>query len=75
MADYIDREELLEDLERFAPEGRAALLIVRKQKGVEIVKCKNCARAEESIHPRCVWCNEHGRTVLENDFCSYGEEK
>ena len=37
MADYIDREKFLEDLERFAPECRAAFLIIRKQNAVDAV--------------------------------------
>lgn len=37
MADYIDRKELLEDLERFAPECRAAFLIIEKQEAVDAV--------------------------------------
>lgn len=37
MADYIDRGKLLEDLERFAPECRAAFLIIEKQEAVDAV--------------------------------------
>ena len=42
---------------------------------VEVVRCKDCERTEESMHSGCVWCIEHSKTMLENDFCSYGERK
>ena len=39
-----------------------------------VVRCRECARAEESVHPNTVVCVEHGKTMLESDFCSYGEK-
>lgn len=45
MADYIDREKLLVDLERFAPECRAAFLIIEKQEAVD---------ALEAVHGRWI---------------------
>ena len=75
MADYIDREKLLEDLERFAPECRAAFLIIEKQEAVKAVP---------AVHGRWVWaetgeedyeqywvcskCGEH--TYFITNYCS-----
>lgn len=91
MADYIDRKELLEDLERFAPEGRAALLIVRKQKSVDavpVVRCKDCKHGildEEDEMYKCVYSAEFDDETGEyygfvdynraSHFCSYGERR
>lgn len=72
MADYIDREKLLEDLERFAPECRAAFLIIEKQEAVDAVpvargrwvkKTKDyvyyyaCSECSEPV-PRSQWGND-----------------
>lgn len=42
---------------------------------VEVVRCKDCYFTEESMVDGCVWCNEHAKNMLDNDFCSYGERK
>lgn len=41
---------------------------------VPVVRCRECERAEESVYPNTVVCVEHGKTMLESDFCSYGEK-
>lgn len=75
MADYIDREKLLEDLERFAPECRATFLIVRKQ---------NAADAVPVVHGCWMWepCGDLGHRLvcsvcgswwaayIENKYCA-----
>lgn len=42
---------------------------------VPVVRCRECARAEESVHPNTAVCIEHGKTMLCDDFCSYGERR
>lgn len=78
MADYIDRKELLEDLERFAPEGRAALLIVRKQKTVDavpVVRCKDCKHYVWDEFDGAYVCLSIGRFVKPDFWCAHGERR
>ena len=43
---------------------------------VEVVRCKDCARADlYSNRPSYLFCMEHHRLVEKDDFCSYGERK
>ena len=37
---------------------------------VEVVRCKDCKQYNEHRY-----CNYFAQTVLDNDFCSYGERK
>ena len=57
MADYIDRGKLLEDLERFAPECRAAFLIIEKQEAVDAVPVVHGRWIDEYPYVRCSVCN------------------
>ena len=74
MADYIDREELLEDLERFAPECRAAFLIIRKQKGVDIAGVEHGRWLSDSVSGKhfCSACDEFALS-FRKDRWSVGE--
>lgn len=42
---------------------------------VEVVRCKDCYFTEESMVAGRVWCNEHAKNMLDNDYCSCGERK
>lgn len=47
---------------------------------VRVVRCRDCANAQESIHPRCFVCESFGHYGNENrvrcdDYCSYGERR
>jgi hypothetical protein len=43
---------------------------------VEVVRCRDCARADlYSNRPCYLFCMEHHKLVEKDDFCSYGERK
>ena len=87
--EYIDREKIILktcsnctrqiDLqcqyERPCEHLIAAFLNEDSDDAVPVVRCRECARAEESVHPNTVVCIEHGKTMLCDDFCSYGERR
>ena len=80
--EYIDRNGLLEALNKFAPEHYNALvnLLITKYPAVdvaEVVRCKDCKESFitrdgklrcECLYPALSW-------VEPDDFCSYGERK
>lgn len=88
MAEYIDRNELIKNLNKFAPEQYSALvnMIITKQPAVDVgkvVRCKDCKHyVTDDIIPN--YCNYHTNKVGfcddavymgEYDFCSCGEER
>lgn len=80
MAEYINRAELIENLNKFAPEHYNALInqIITKQPTADVVKvvrCKDCIYAEESTVKRPVFCNKIGIYNGKYDFCSCGERE
>ena len=79
MDEYIDRR-LCEIVAEFDQHYRLIVTLskIRKLPAADVapvVRCRECARAEESVHPNTVVCVEHGKTMLESDFCSYGERR
>lgn len=67
MTDYIDRKKLLEDLERFAPECRAAFLIIEKQEAVDAVPAAH--GRWESFY---LFCDFNGNRVYEHHHLECG---
>lgn len=78
MKEYIEKAVALEALSKSGVtcNMRAHKIVASIQATdvVPVVRCRECARAEESVHPNTVVCVEHGKTMLESDFCSYGEK-
>ena len=76
---YIEREELFNNLKRFAPEHLTPLIVnlVKKQPTadvVEVVRCKDCKHLMFSdMYGEC--SQAHMGIVRPDDFCSYGERK
>ena len=80
MRRYIDREDLLNNLKRFAPELLTPFIVMLIEKQptadvVEVVRCKDCRHYERSTVHNEHFCNEYGGYVVENDFCSRAEKK
>lgn len=87
MDEYINRAELIENLNKFAPEHYNALInqLITKQPTadvVEVVRCKDCKRCYEKRTKRnkqlmrfCMRMDGNEYQVNANDFCSYGTPK
>ena len=82
MSRYIDREDLLNNLKRFAPEHLTPLIVslIEKQPTadvVEVVRCKDCLYSRERYrHLECIHGVSYRNTWNKPDFfCSYGERK
>lgn len=83
MKEYIERGELLKELERFPHLGTAGSIVrgMKKADVAPVVRCKDCqwweARSFGSLVGRCN--NPLNGLVSEylddEDFCSYGERK
>lgn len=72
MAEYIDRGELLKELERF-PHLKTAESVVRSMPKADVapvVRCKDCKYFVEEE-----FCRGIGIICKFDDFCSYGERK
>ena len=89
MAEYIEREALLEDLQAAVENGGMGGMVASVLKRyvtrvpaadvAPVVRCRDCKHAW--IHP-CgyVYCHRDGRNTYEmtfnlDSFCSYGERK
>ena len=73
MSRYIDREDLLKNLKRFAPEHLSPLMVslIEKQPTadvVEVVRCKDCTEWDKDEYECSHWYG-----FREDDYCSYGE--
>ena len=73
MSRYIDREDLLKNLKRFAPEHLTPLIvtIIEKQPTadvVEVVRCKDCTEWDKDEYECSHWYG-----FREDDYCSLGE--
>lgn len=87
MAEYIDRNGLIEALNKFAPEHYSALInqLITKYPTadvVEVVRCEKCKHwncvSRVTEHMGCdIFCGAYGREypTLPEDFCSYGERR
>ena len=73
MRRYIDREDLLKNLKRFAPEHLTPLIVMLIEKQptadvVEVVRCKDCTEWDKDEYECSHWYG-----FREDDYCSYGE--
>ena len=91
MADYIDREALLKDIEEsvvfsvraghISPERRGANKITDRIKSaltadaVEVVRCKECKFVKLMSDEKTLACIRQSAYKKPMDFCSYGERK
>ena len=70
---YINREDLLNNLKRFAPEHLTPLIVslIEKQPTadvVEVVRCKDCTEWDKDEYECSHWYG-----FREDDYCIYGE--
>ena len=75
MSRYIDREDLLKNLKRFAPEHLTPLIVslIAKQPTadvVEVVRCKDCTEWDKDEYECSHWYG-----FREDDYCSLGARK
>ena len=87
MDEYINKAELVGNLDRFAPEQLTPLIrtLIEKQPTadvVEVVRCKDCVYRvpinEQQFSYKgkpAMHCVIHSRLRSENDYCSYGERR
>ena len=82
MADLIDRQALIANLNRFAPEHYNALInnLITKEPAVDavkVVRCKKCIHAQWSKKNKAYYCKRSWtmHKVRERDFCSYGARR
>ena len=73
MAEYINQEDLLKNLKRFAPEHLTPLIVslIEKQPTadvVEVVRCKDCTEWDKDEYECSHWYG-----FREDDYCSYGK--
>lgn len=89
MADYIDREKLLDDLSAAVDHhgmgeiiGQTLMRYVKRQPSVDaapVVRCKNCKHWGDHVpfagkKLGFRWCDKFcNNIIVENDYCSYGE--
>ena len=74
MARYIDADALIAEYDRvhIGPAGGARKLMVDAPTAdvEEVVRCKDCKNYNNHRY-----CNYFADTVLDDDFCSYGERR
>lgn len=83
MTEYINRAELIENLNKFAPEHYNALInhLITKQPTadvVEVVRCKDCKFRGTDDCLNSYYSEYEGVYVDpmdDDDFCSYGERR
>lgn len=80
MADLIDRQALLSDIEKYHLSDGKFQHWVEVQPSVEaepVVRCKDCKNSEHWYRDRrrCFLWSEDGVSVFDNGFCNYGEKK
>lgn len=84
MADYIDREKLLDCIDLlFADDGTGYFVVtgddinrIPAEDIVKVIRCKDCAYS--SPNPRREnqrWCEVHMGMVYDDEFCSRGVKK
>lgn len=81
MSEYIEREALMRNLKKFAPEQLTPLIesLIQKQPAadvVDIVRYKDCKNYDNQFSvDNCGWCDEFNCGTSDERFCSYGERK
>lgn len=85
MAEYINREDLLNNLKQFAPEHLTPLIVMLIEKQptadvVEVIRCKDCKHAtfysckNDACYKRII-CEYQIAIGDENFFCACGETR
>ena len=87
MADYIDREKLLSDIEKYHLSDGKFQHWVEIQHAVDVehvIRCRDCKYSRELNHedPKerqfiegCVWCMNWEYGVFPDDYCSSAKRK
>ena len=82
MSRYIDREDLLKNLKRFAPEHLTPLIVMLIEKQptadvVEVIRCKDCKHYKKINYDDISQntCEITTKRQQPDDYCSYGERK
>lgn len=80
MAEYIDKQALIDGMVKV--DGRKWSTktlgeVLDAIGSIEIVRCKDCKHSRPSNLFNISWaeCNFHGRLVVKDDFCSWGERR
>lgn len=81
MAEYIEREALMRNLKKFAPEQLTPLIenLIQKQPAADVadvIMCKDCEHFTDEYE--CFndpYCHEYDRYVSKNDYCSRAKDK
>ena len=83
--EYIERNDLIKNLNYFAPEHYSVLVndLIMKQPTIdvtEVVRCRDCKYYDKKYHQCKLHSEEPDQystgfifNMQENDFCSYGE--
>ena len=84
---YIERNDLIKNLNYFAPEHYSVLVndLIMKQPTIdvaEVVRCRDCKYYDKKYHQCKLHSEEPDQystgfifNMQENDFCSYGERR
>ena len=85
--EYIERNDLIKNLNYFAPEHYSVLVndLIMKQPTIdvaEVVRCRDCKYYDKKYHQCKLHSEEPDQystgfifNMQENDFCSYGERR
>lgn len=82
MAEYIKKENVIANLERFARDPyhethyirEAVINTIRRMEAADVLPVVRCKDCKWKANTR--WCDFHEFTILsDDDFCSYGERK
>ena len=85
--EYIERNDLIKNLNYFAPEHYSVLVndLIMKQPTIdvaEVVRCRDCKYYDKKYHQCKLHSEEPDQystgfifNMQEDDFCSYGERK
>lgn len=82
MAEYINRAELIENLNKFAPEHYNALInqLITKQPAAdvaEICRCKDCLYFEYIVgsYGICEHWHTNSQDIFDLNYCGYAEPR
>ena len=75
--EYIERNELIENLQKFAPEHYNALInqLITKQPTADVAEVVRCGNCKHSNEDGTICRYSVGRAVEPTHYCSYGERK
>lgn len=72
MAEYIERDKLLRDINHYhLSDGKFQHWVEVQQAAdvVPVVRCKDCGNFRQNVHGVC-WCDEYGGSITPEDYCS-----